>query len=263
MREICNLNNIHKFSHSNYIDKYMLNFKELIIINNVEHFLFTANSLKYYFIYIGNKEINTSNIENFVMDNADFFVIHHENNNYPAISPIQCDDYNNDKCVYLKYGYIHRDNDLPALYLNKVSYWCQFGFLHRLYAPSQTEFSKDHNEIFQFNIYGKQINIEDFDNITEKKVVVSINNKDHIEYSNSLGQKIYFYNNKIHREDDNPAFISGMMKIWYKNGLIHRDFKPAITSPDFRLESNFIKNGIKLTKEQEKREKIIGNVHLF
>ena len=51
------------------------------------------------------------------------------------------------------------------------------------------------------------------------------------EYSN--GDKLWYKNNKLHREDDKPAVENANGdKTWYKNGKLHREDGPAIEYPD-------------------------------
>ena len=57
---------------------------------------------------------------------------------------------------------------------------------------------------------------------------------------------------QYHSYDDDPAieYLDGTIKIWYRNGLIHRDDKPAIirNNYDGRMIEEFYYNGIKPEK---------------
>lgn len=56
-------------------------------------------------------------------------------------------------------------------------------------------------------------------------------------------------NGNYHSYDDEPAieYLDGTIKIWYRNGLIHRDNKPAIirNNYDGKIIEEFYYNGIK------------------
>ncbi len=60
------------------------------------------------------------------------------------------------------------------------------------------------------------------------------------------GTKVWYKNNKTHRDNDKPAIErpDGTL-IWYKNGIIHRDLpNPAIINHNSILE--YWTNGIKI-----------------
>lgn len=228
-------------------------FLHTVEINNITHYCFNVFSYTVFFIYIGNETITKDNISEKVKSEPYNFIIHREDDE-PAIS-----SKHKERNVFLKYGRLHRENDLPAFRNEDKEYWYYHGFLYRKNAPAKTEFSYNHNEIFEFLIFDEIIK-EDF-KVVEKYEDVIINNVKHLKYTNNLNQTIYFCNNKIHREDDEPAFISSRLKIWYKNGLVHRMFKPAIVY--LNCQEFYYKSGRSLSNEEIKKEKVIANVNIF
>lgn len=258
MHECLSYNNLNGFQYTGLSNSHLF-FDELKTINNLEHYIFTSGNTFISFIYIGNKNVDINNINSFIDDNKHLFIVHKEDTS-PAIysrnlSKIELN-------IYFKNGYLHRESDLPAVQHDKISYWYKHGFLHRINAPAMTEFSYNHEEHFSFEVFGFKITEEHFENFEEKTENVNINGIEHEKYSNSFGQEIYFLNGKIHKEDDSPAYISQDTKIWYKNGIIHRQFKPAVIVA-FSFQDLYIKKGRKLDKEEVKREIISGNVNLF
>ena len=267
MHECLSFNNLSTFQYCGLSNRHLF-FDELITINNINHYIFTDGSKFISFIYIGNKEIDFDKINSFTRDNAHLFIIHKEDDSAAIYYRNFTDD-----SFYFKYGYLHRNNDLPALIKDKSAHWFQYGLEHRKYSPSYTDFTYDHQEIFTFHIYGSEISEDKFDDFEEKTESVIIDCVEHEKYSNSLGQEIYFLNGKIHREDDKPAYISNEQKRWYKNGIIHRLYKPALvylTGKCYRVSDKgsysrefYIKKGKELNESEIKKEIIIGNVNLF
>ena len=229
-------------------------FQKIIEINNVKHYYFCSLSYHLFAIYIGDDVIDNQNIKEKIKTEPQKFIIHREDNE-PAIFHS-----NQEKTAFMKYGRFHRDNDLAAFNKsdNNEEYWYQHGFKYRKNAPAFTGFTYDHKEIFDFFIFDEEV-YEDF-KVKEKYEEVIINNIKHIKYTNNLNQTIYFCNNKIHREDDEPAFISNNVKIWYKNGLVHRMFKPAVIT---YAQDFYYKSGRSLTDSEIKQEKVIANVNIF
>jgi len=45
---------------------------------------------------------------------------------------------------------------------------------------------------------------------------------------NSSGDKVYYVNNILHREDGPAVIYSSGTKFWYKNGKLHREEGPAV-----------------------------------
>lgn len=241
---------ISDISLSNFI------FESILEINNTKHYCFKAFSYEVYFIYIGDETINKENISDKIINQAHKFIVHREDNK-PAILHS-----NTENSMFFKYGKLHRDNDLPAYFNDNRSYWFNHGFLYRKNAPAKTEFTYNHEENFEFIIFEKKVE-ESFE-LIEKYENVIINNVKHIKYTNNLNQTIYFCNNKIHREDDEPAFSSSSLKIWYKNGLIHRMYKPAIFY-NYYYNNNeyYYKSGKSLSDEEIEKEKFIKIINTF
>lgn len=228
-------------------------FHEIIEINNLKHYCFKVFNYTIYFIYIGDDVITKSNISNKIEREPQKFIVHREDNE-PAIF-----NSNKEKFGFFKYGRFHRENDLPAYNTENGEYWYLHGFQYRKNAPAKTEFTYRHQEIFDFLIFDESIP-EDFD-LREKYEEVIINGIKHTKYTNNLNQTIYFCNNTIHREDDEPAFICNDYKIWYKNGLVHRMFKPAVIY--WGNNEFYYKSGRSLTNEEIQKEKVIANVNIF
>ena len=54
-----------------------------------------------------------------------------------------------------------------------------------------------------------------------------------IYYLNVYGEIVLYKNDKIHREDDEPAIITNSNKIWMKNVKRHREYdKPGVVGND-------------------------------
>ena len=83
--------------------------------------------------------------------------------------------------------------------------------------------------------------------IIHKKIIV--NNKEYYQtiYVDKYGNKKYYLNGKLHREDDPAVEYANGDKYWYKNGKRHREDGPAI---DWFLSSNHhYLNGVYYTKK--------------
>jgi hypothetical protein len=81
---------------------------------------------------------------------------------------------------------------------------------------------------------------------------------------NKEGYNAWYYNNKLHRDDDLPAQIySNGVRVWYCRGKIHRDKNPAIIYSDGSNEwySHGIKNRLGCTYLEDKKYYSSFNLH--
>ena len=68
----------------------------------------------------------------------------------------------------------------------------------------------------------------------------------------SDGSKAWFLNGQLHREDGPAIERPGGTKFWFKYGELHREDGPAIERPDGYKEWHL--NGQRLTKEEWKKK---------
>ena len=119
---------------------------------------------------------------------------------------------------YLKNGYLHRDNDQPAvIYGNGTKEWFQYGKRHRDNDLPAIIYGSGTQEWFR---NGKRHRDGDLPACT-----------------NVIGYRLWYKNNKLHRDGDQPAYIDGYSQEWYQNGKRHRDGdQPAVIYKTGRLQ---------------------------
>ncbi|RTK95515.1 MAG: hypothetical protein EKK64_06750 [Neisseriaceae bacterium] len=149
--------------------------------------------------------------------------------------------------IWLKNGLAHRKNDRPAVeHFNGALHWFFNGKRHRDKGPAiilpstfspLTSKREEH-----FFIHGNKYAInkeEEFEEIRlipdpnflyEKSILHSIDDMPSIVFKN--GTKIWFNEDKFHRENE-PAIIYGNGdQEWWRKGKRHRDNGPAVIYGD-------------------------------
>ena len=149
------------------------------------------------------------------------------------------------------FKYIHKvssygDELRVDLNLNKRSR--NYRFKNKvLYIRDQTIFCKDKNKNRFYYKYKYVVNDEIMNNPIRLKnnILYRIHNK--VAFIGSHGDQFWFYQGKIHRENDLPAILyTHGDRVWCYKGKIHRENdKPAIIYPDGTQE--WYKNGIQYT----------------
>jgi len=75
--------------------------------------------------------------------------------------------------------------------------------------------------------------------------------------TNSHGDKLYYVNNVLHREDGPAVEYPNGTKYWYKNGKLHRENGPAVEWSDaykeWWLNNKYYGYSSKFTNETWKR----------
>jgi len=146
--------------------------------------------------------------------------------------------------IWMKYGKIHRDRDLPAIITPTGNrYWVKHGLQHRerdlpaviMYNDSLFIWMKEgrvHRDNGKPAIECPMFKRWFINGVLHREIGPAVIGKDGYEW---------FQHGKLHSIGDSPAIIrvEGQME-WYKNGLLHRDNGPAVID-GIRME--WYKNG--------------------
>jgi antitoxin component YwqK of YwqJK toxin-antitoxin module len=148
----------------------------------------------------------------------------HRDNDLPAI-----EDTSGTK-IYYKNGKIHRDGDKPAVeYAVGTKEWYKNGQLHRdggLPAIVKADGTQE------FYMFGQEVETMI---LTEGK----LNNSHDPSIILKDGTKIWFKDGLIHRDGDEPAVKYSSGEGYYKQGLLHRTDGPAFEDLDGVLRYYF------------------------
>ncbi len=124
------------------------------------------------------------------------------------------DSENNYTRIWAKKDKLHRGNNKPAfISINDIKYYVNNKLYRSDGKPQRITFE---NNIRHFYYYNKNENV--------------------IRIENEKGEYSKFKNGKLHTDDDTPAKVYYQESIkyseWYRNGILHRENKPAIIGSD-------------------------------